>query len=629
MKTFTRKHIEEALQSLKRKKHLLDEKEITESTKLFFVGTTTRNFDVEQQKFNTYKELDKITVDNAAFGTSKWEYACAYAKQYATKQHHGVIVAFELTPGKKVFDLRDPNEYVQVGLPPELANVFKKAEAYFALNTNIPNQQQGVKPVEFTAAQAWLKYHSSSKSNDILDQIQKLDESKIPSSSSFIANDQDKMLEACIDNAFSKFFGKANWEKNKEILSTQKFNDINDLINLGVIESNLYTKKVHQARLDKKRLKPDFLAYKKLNSKTKISGNKKLEKEFDEFLTQKGVMITAKKYPIFPSNASKPTTGPIPFEELPAEKWKYRFIGASEFKLFPDTDITAFSPQLQNLYHNYALLYKNAKPGDIADDSTSVDEEENQEDYSYGYDNSSMDIIYGYIKLFQQCKHYLNKLSTNGESQFKAGIKRIRDRMKNEAKKEAVLNESASDSSENTSKHVYIDILQYTFYSMLMDSGDYYGVTCPEIRGYAHVNNFSGTPEGTTKRPYGYVKDISASTMCFDDMTVILCKPIHTLVKDIFGHVIDFIDTEDYQKKIKIRPSKRGRPSAADKKNMEKWKEDHLYSAEEFETVMTNLINKDCKSVADYRWLFDTELKKRISNDEDVSQKQKDDNQQA
>jgi len=57
------------------------------------------------------------------------------------------------------------------------------------------------------------------------------------------------------------------------------------LINLGVIESNLYTKKVHQARLDKKRLKPDFLAYKKLNSKTKISGNKKLEKEFDEFLT--------------------------------------------------------------------------------------------------------------------------------------------------------------------------------------------------------------------------------------------------------------------------------------------------------------------------------------------------------
>lgn len=83
----------------------LVEKKIDEDSKLYFVGTTEKQFDLKSQQFLDHKQLDKIAVDNAAFGTSTWEYACAYAKQYATKQHHGVVVAFQLKTGIEVFDL--------------------------------------------------------------------------------------------------------------------------------------------------------------------------------------------------------------------------------------------------------------------------------------------------------------------------------------------------------------------------------------------------------------------------------------------------------------------------------------------------------------------------------------------
>ena len=99
----------------------MNEKKIIDNEKLFFLGTTTKNFDVEKQQFSNYKQLDKIAVDSAAFGTSKWEYACAYAKQYGASsegKYHGVVVAFELKPGIEVFNLRDENEYVDLGMPP-------------------------------------------------------------------------------------------------------------------------------------------------------------------------------------------------------------------------------------------------------------------------------------------------------------------------------------------------------------------------------------------------------------------------------------------------------------------------------------------------------------------------------
>jgi hypothetical protein len=58
----------------------LNELEITDNTKLYFVGTTTNNFDIINNKFNSYKEFDKISIENSAFGTSTWPYALAYAK---------------------------------------------------------------------------------------------------------------------------------------------------------------------------------------------------------------------------------------------------------------------------------------------------------------------------------------------------------------------------------------------------------------------------------------------------------------------------------------------------------------------------------------------------------------------
>ena len=73
--------------------HSLDEREITEDTKLFFVGTTASKYDLDRQAFKSHKSLEKISVDSAAFGTSTWEYACSYAKMYATADDPGVVVA--------------------------------------------------------------------------------------------------------------------------------------------------------------------------------------------------------------------------------------------------------------------------------------------------------------------------------------------------------------------------------------------------------------------------------------------------------------------------------------------------------------------------------------------------------
>ena len=61
----------------------------------------------------------------------------------------------------------------------------------------------------------------------------------------------------------------------------------------------------------------------------------------------------------------------------------------------------------------------------------------------------------------------------------------------------------SSDDGDET-KHVYIDVLQFTFFSMLCESDRYFGVTCPEIRGYANVHKFSGRDYSKVKFPYGY-----------------------------------------------------------------------------------------------------------------------------
>lgn len=168
---------------------LLKEREITEDTKLFFVGTTESKYDLASQKFKDYKELDKISIENAAFGTSTWGYACAYAKQYAKKDDHGVVVAFELKPGLEVFDVRDPTEYDAIGIPREIANVFVDAEPYFAINTKVPAQQAGVRPPEFTAALSWLKdaVDAKKENDNILDWLRRLDDHMIPNSKAELA----------------------------------------------------------------------------------------------------------------------------------------------------------------------------------------------------------------------------------------------------------------------------------------------------------------------------------------------------------------------------------------------------------------------------------------------------------
>ena len=40
--------------------------------------------------------------------------------------------------------------------------------------------------------------------------------------------------------------------------------------------------------------------------------------------------------------------------------------------------------------------------------------------------------------------------------------------------------------------------------------------------------------------------------MCYDDRTVILCKPLHEIITVVFGHTIDFIDAKDYRRSLKL-----------------------------------------------------------------------------
>lgn len=128
-----------------------------------------------------------------------------------------------------------------------------------------------------------------------------------------------------------------------------------------------------------------------------------------------------------------------------------------------------------------------------------------------------LDKIFGYLKLFQVCKDHILSMESSSQAggaastqakKFRTGIERIKKRLKKDA------------------KHIYIDYLQFVFFSLLMQSDRYIGVTCPEIRGYAHIHRLSGKDIGKEKFPYGYSSKISASTLYYDDMTVILCKSL-------------------------------------------------------------------------------------------------------
>lgn len=125
----------------------------------------------------------------------------------------------------------------------------------------------------------------------------------------------------------------------------------------------------------------------------------------------------------------------------------------------------------------------------------------------------SLQIVYGYIKLFETCKKKIldSELDMSEASKkFLTGIQRIEAKIR----------------SKDDRKHVYIDILQYVFFSLIASDERFYGMTCPEIRGYALLHNFSGSNAKLDKQPYGYEKKINASTMQYDDMTVILCKSL-------------------------------------------------------------------------------------------------------
>lgn len=198
--------------------------------------------------------------------------------------------------------------------------------------------------------------------------------------------------------------------------------------------------------------------------------------------------------------------------------------------------------------------------------------------------------IFGYLKLFKICKDYILNLYQNPTSiqakKFQDGINVIKERL------------------EKDSKHLYIDYLQYVFFSLLTQSDKYIGVTCPEIRGYTHIHRWSGKHTSQTIKPYGYKNEISKSTMYYDDMTVILCKSLADSVTNLFGHVIDFIDTQDYRKRLGLDPKlKRGPKKAGYVAPIPKNQIDSDYFVE---LVLPEI--EKCNSVAEYKEVYEKDI---------------------
>lgn len=112
-----------------------------------------------------------------------------------------------------MFDLRDPSEYASLGIPREIADVFTDAEPYFAINTEVPAQQSGVKPPEFIAAVAWLKSIAGAKDysgkESFLDLLEKVDADKLPKTTDEMLRSYGEAYASMLRRIFVKFFGEA------------------------------------------------------------------------------------------------------------------------------------------------------------------------------------------------------------------------------------------------------------------------------------------------------------------------------------------------------------------------------------------------------------------------------------
>ena len=476
----------------------LNELEITDSNKLFFVGTIDTKYDLTAQKFVDYKALDKLTVESAAFGTSTYGYALAYAKQYGNQQKRsGVVVAFELKPGLQFFNLRDPEDYVKLGLPVEIANVFKDCESYFALNSNVPNTQQFVVPIEYKIAMKQL-YRSKKSNETLLDAIMKFDHEHVNSSYFDMYVEQMKRV-------FKSIFGKKTADYLKA-LSTQHFDSLEELLDNFETPSSVKfdAEKYELNRQLKQQYKNEFFADTGARVMSDADFGRWLKKKYNKSLP------TANKYKIYPINSSS--------SQSPAQ-WKYRYKGDSAWLKYPvELEDSAY----KTLFDNYKLLYAN-KP----------ENKQNNPDYDFSPIDGS-DFLHkkldGYFKLFEVCKEYINRKIS--EPTFRSGIKKIQSRL------------NSDTSAEST--HIYIDLLQYVWFNRLIDNTQFIGVFCPEARGYAHIHKFSGHNADKELCPYAYEKAINAKTIYLEDKTVIICKPLTPDMIKTYGHTIDFANIDGY-----------------------------------------------------------------------------------
>ena len=179
----------------------------------------------------------------------------------------------------------------------------------------MPSQQSFVVPSEFNVAKAFLKIISNADSkNDsdsnesIIDYLESAELKAFPTDKAQLEQQLSKALAEVVKSSFVRLFGSRVWKKSaKNIVSTKKFNNLKEMLGLGVPLSRIYTPEDHALCIKQFKWRKELSTspeYRKLSKEQK-------KEKWNEFLAGK---VAAGEVPVMTQGKNKgkpqePSTG--------------------------------------------------------------------------------------------------------------------------------------------------------------------------------------------------------------------------------------------------------------------------------------------------------------------------------
>lgn len=401
------------------------------SKQLYFIGTSESKLNdaaLDREPGGGLLSLSRLSsdlaVDSAVFLTRNIEYAISYSQANSTADDLGIVFAVDLPKTCRFFDITDPDDYSMLFDETDncklLANIFKKCEPYFSLNTQLGSPQLNAKvPAEFKAASMILNRRSSRKDASLVDNV-------LNATTDFSPVKSDKYAaywKECAIQTIKEMLTRAGMEKLQAKFDPDKSMTFDELIcNVDI---------------------PDITSYSKTVNKNAFDANKTY--------IQTGFVV--------------PTSDAI--------------------------------RKNQTLYSNYTSMYR-------ADKTSAI------------LDSSQIDAVNAYLFLFSQLGKYYNINIKNADQRFKNMVERLKTRIKAKSKS------NTSAGVDDIGSHIYVDMLQLIFFSMIIEKG-FYGIYAPEVKGYTGIHN------DNIDCVFGYDPDHPRS-----DTTVILCREVS--IVDYYWH---------------------------------------------------------------------------------------------